>query len=157
MTVDAALIERIDQMERDIEKIAQFILVNAVRDEIELHGDWDVWAADLSYSQFSDDVAARHEIQVCNVEMHDNIEVDFEMLGSLADVFRRHKFSSTMHAVIQNSGNESVKFEDEHDIAHDLDPPSVPVYAKRSLEHMEKLSGLHKELNERYLFAMVSQ
>lgn len=153
---NAALEERIDQMERDIYKIAQFILLSAVRDQIELYGSWGVWADRVSSSQFCPEVAAKHEIQVRNVEMHDNIEVDFEMLGSLADIFKKHKFSPTMHATVQNSGNESVDFRSEADL-DDLDRPSVPVYAKRTNEHLEKLSGLHDELGKKYNFAMLSQ
>lgn len=157
MTVDPAISEKIAQMERDIEKIANFILVAAVRDEIELRGNWEVWADDVSYSQFCAEVANKHEIQVCEVEMHDNIELAFEMSGSLADVFIRHKFPPVMHTVVQNSGNESVSFTDALDIQHDLDSPSVPVYAKRSQEHLEKLRGLHEELSKKYLFALMSQ
>jgi len=153
---NAALEERIDQMRHDIYKIAQVILLGAVRDQIELYGSWGVWADRVSSSQFCPEVAAKHEIQVRNVEMHDNIEVDFEMLGSLADVFKKHKFSPTMHATVQNSGNEWLDFKCEADL-DDIDSPSVPIYAKPSQDHFERLSGLHEDLGKKYLFALMSQ
>ena len=148
------------ELRKEIDTIAKDIVVEAVKEQVALHGVWSVGPGSYGKDELDLDVAAKYNLQVTWTNQSyadDDIYIEFSLKGRLAKEIKKFGFKPRISGVIECYEGKQVSFYDEKDAELDLHQIRFDLSEEPSIEYVERLRALKDALTKMYVFELAAR